>query len=90
MDLQITQTNIVQTVPLQRQTTAQTVQQQAVSRGRKTAAILADRNPSTKLFMCDLNGCEQVFKSKFSLKRHFKKHYVKKLKCKWCDKVFGL
>jgi hypothetical protein len=43
-----------------------------------------------KAFKCDIFGCEQAFKTKFSLKRHFKKHYVKKLKCKFCDKAFGL
>jgi uncharacterized Zn-finger protein len=43
-----------------------------------------------KLFKCDIFGCEQMFKTKFSLKRHFKKHFVKKLKCKFCPKVFGL
>jgi hypothetical protein len=43
-----------------------------------------------KLFKCDIYGCEQTFSTKFSLKRHFKKHYVKKLKCKFCDKLFGL
>lgn len=57
------------------------------SRGRKNAEVTA---ASGKMFMCDLYGCEQVFKTKFSLKRHFKKHYVKKLKCKFCDKLFGL
>jgi len=42
------------------------------------------------MFKCDLLGCEQTFKTKYSLKRHFKKHYVKNLKCKFCDKKFGL
>lgn len=48
------------------------------------------KNPIHRLFKCDIFGCEQTFNTKFSLKRHFKKHYVKKLKCKFCSKVFGL
>ena len=44
-----------------------------------------------KLFVCDIFGCEAAFKTKFSLKRHYKKHYTKKsLACRYCPKHFNL
>jgi len=46
---------------------------------------------SQKLFICDIFGCEAAFKTKFSLKRHYKKHYTKKsLACRYCTKHFNL
>ena len=49
--------------------------------------------PSKKvaIFECDIYGCNSAFKTKFSLQRHYKRHYSKKeLKCRFCDKSFCL
>ena len=44
-----------------------------------------------KIFQCDLLSCGQTFKTKFSLKRHYKKHFQKKVyPCKFCHKRFNL
>lgn len=38
-----------------------------------------------KRFRCDIQDCEQIFSTKYSLKRHYQKHYTKKkFKCKHC------
>ena len=43
------------------------------------------------IFECDIFGCNQTFKTKYSLKRHYNKHYSKKeLKCRFCPKKFCL
>jgi uncharacterized Zn-finger protein len=44
-----------------------------------------------KRFRCDLVECEKIFSTKYSLKRHYQKHYTKKkYKCKFCEKCFNL
>ena len=43
------------------------------------------------IFECDIYGCNTAFKTKFSLQRHYKKHYSKKeIKCRFCVKTFCL
>ena len=42
-------------------------------------------------FKCDVKRCGRVFRRKFSLKRHYKSHFIKKaLACKFCGKTFSL
>ena len=44
-----------------------------------------------KVHKCDIRGCERVFSTKYSLKRHIIKHANKKLYvCKYCNKGFVL
>ncbi len=44
-----------------------------------------------KVHKCDLKGCERLFSTKYSLKRHIIKHADKKsYKCKHCPKAFVL
>lgn len=44
-----------------------------------------------KLFICDITGCERVFTTKYSLKRHCLIHINEKpLKCQYCDSRFRL
>ena len=46
---------------------------------------------AAKIFECDILGCGATFNSKFSLQRHYNKHYSKKdFKCKHCDKRFAM
>ena len=40
---------------------------------RKRAANARQKQP--QIFECDLFGCNNVFKTKYSLQRHYKKHY---------------
>jgi len=43
------------------------------------------------IFECDIDGCLASFPTKFSLQRHYKKHYSKKeMKCRFCNKSFCL
>ena len=50
-----------------------------------------DRQKAPAIFECDIFGCDAAFKTKFSLQRHYKKHYSKKdLKCRFCTKSFCL
>ena len=43
------------------------------------------------IFECDIYKCNATFKTKFSLQRHYKKHYSKKdLRCRFCPKSFCL
>ncbi len=43
------------------------------------------------IFECEIFGCNQAFKTKYSLKRHYYKHYSKQeLKCRFCPKKFCL
>jgi len=51
--------------------------------------IFKERMPkeraSTYSYKCDINSCEKLYKSKFSLKRHMNTHKVnKKFKCNQC------
>ena len=51
----------------------------------------AKSKKAASIFECDLYGCKSAFPTKFSLQRHYKKHYSKKeLKCKYCSKSFCL
>jgi KRAB domain-containing zinc finger protein len=44
-----------------------------------------------KVFKCDTRGCERLFSSKFSLKRHNLTHLGQKNHiCKHCNKAFVL
>ena len=43
------------------------------------------------IYECDIHGCNKAFNTKYSLKRHYNKHYSKKsLKCRFCPKKFCL
>lgn len=55
------------------------------------ATRLLKPRPAPKNFKCDLQSCSEKFKTKFSLKRHYKKHFTKKeLACSFCTKRFNL
>lgn len=42
-------------------------------------------------FICDYKGCDKIFNTKFSLKRHLLVHSQKKdLECRHCGKKFAL
>lgn len=44
-----------------------------------------------KTYICDYSGCEKVFPTRFSLKRHTLIHSkIKKHECKFCQKKFAL
>ena len=47
---------------------------------------------SNKVFICDFNNCERIFKAKYSLTRHIQSKHFKKKKyaCKHCNKTFAL
>ena len=46
---------------------------------------------NARRFLCDIMGCKGNFKTKYSLKRHMKKHKIKKdFECKKCNKTFAL
>ena len=58
------------------------------SKAKRTGA---ERAKQVAIFECDLFGCNSVFKTKYSLQRHYKKHYsTKDLKCRFCSKSFCL
>ena len=49
------------------------------------------KSESQKMFRCDILGCSKIFKAKYSLKRHMKKHKVNKdWVCDKCGKHFAL
>lgn len=51
----------------------------------------SSKHEKVAIFECDLFGCSAAFKTKFSLQRHYKKHYTKKeIKCRFCNKSFCL
>lgn len=47
---------------------------------------------SKKVYICEFNECERMFKAKYSLTRHIKSKHFKKKKyvCKHCNKKFAL
>jgi KRAB domain-containing zinc finger protein len=45
----------------------------------------------SKLFKCDMKGCDKTFSTKFSLRRHILRHVNnKKFVCAHCRKAFVL
>ena len=43
------------------------------------------------MFICDYKGCDKIFTTKFSLKRHILVHSQRKpLECSFCGKKFAL
>lgn len=61
----------------------------------KPAVILqatkAKQSKKEPIYECDIYGCNSAFSTKYSLLRHYKKHYSKKeIKCRFCDKRFCL
>ena len=67
------------------------VQTTAINGSLMTKKSGADRSKNLAIFECDIFGCTAAFKTKFSLQRHYKKHYSKKdLKCRFCVKSFCL
>ena len=43
------------------------------------------------IFICDIQNCEKIFTTKYSLARHMQTHRKKKaFKCKECDKTFSI
>lgn len=46
---------------------------------------------SKPIFICDHNGCEKIFTTKYSMQRHVTTHLKKKnFKCKECEKTFSI
>ena len=49
-----------------------------------------DQDDTDERFICDFEGCKQVYKKKEQFVYHFKSHFTGSLTCKECGQMFGL